>query len=91
MKEKISHRERRMKRDKIAEVLLDFMEWNKAEFRTTFPKLEAAGDVLRGRRWFWGESERIWLFLFDLHTYKFICKHICIVLEMPGNSYTFSK
>jgi hypothetical protein len=38
-----------MKRDKIAEVLLDFMEWSKAEFRTTFPKLEAAGDVLRGR------------------------------------------
>jgi hypothetical protein len=62
----------------------------KAEFRTTFPKLEAAGDVLTK---LFSESERILVLIafLDLHTYKFICKHICIVLEMPGNSYTFSK
>ena len=32
---KNSARERPMEREKVAEVLLDFMEWNKAEFRTT--------------------------------------------------------
>lgn len=34
-KKKNSARERPMEREKVAEVLLDFMEWNKAEFRTT--------------------------------------------------------
>lgn len=40
-----------MEREKVAEVLLDFMEWNKAEFRTTlsiscFHRKNNLGDLI---------------------------------------------